>query len=79
MPFEEIFTGSNMKSYKHKYFVGYIKNSALPINDFQKSEVSDLKWRTLDKCLEMIRPYNLEKLAVFGHLNKILLRYKLYS
>jgi 8-oxo-dGTP pyrophosphatase MutT (NUDIX family)/ribosomal protein L32 len=77
MPFEEIFTGSNMKSYKHKYFVGYIKNSALPINDFQKSEVSDLKWRTLDKCLEMIRPYNLEKKEVIKSIDNVLHNYRL--
>jgi len=77
MPFEEIFTGSNMKSYKHKYFVGYIKNSASPINDFQKSEVSDLKWRTLDKCLEMIRPYNLEKKEVIKSIDNVLHNYRL--
>ena len=31
MPLEEIFTGSNLKSYKHKYFLAYIDNNIFAI------------------------------------------------
>ena len=77
MPFEEIFTGSNMKSYKHKYFIGYMKSNSKQINEFQKCEVSDLKWVTLDECLKMIRPYNLEKKEVIINIDKVLHKYRL--
>ena len=29
-PVEEIFTGSNYKSYKHKYFIAYMSESSTP-------------------------------------------------
>ena len=62
IPFEEIFTGSNYKSYKHKYFLMYIDYSnSLTTTTFEKSEVSKMEWKTYSKCMECIRPYNIEK------------------
>jgi hypothetical protein len=46
---------------------------------FQKSEVSDMKWLTLDECLSTIRPYNLEKIQVIKDINNVLERYRLIS
>jgi ADP-ribose pyrophosphatase YjhB (NUDIX family) len=70
MPYEEIFTGSNYKSYKHKYFLTYIKNaSVLNMNNFEKSEVSSLEWKTYEQCIECVRPYNLEKIAIIDKIN----------
>ena len=57
IPFEEIFTGSNFKSYKHKYFIAY--SNYKDLNHYQKSEVSKIKWMTLDEASKAIRPYNL--------------------
>ena len=43
-PYEEIFTGSNMKSYKHKYFIGYIEPSVISTtHNFQETEVGDMQ------------------------------------
>jgi len=78
IPYEEIFTGSNMKSYKHKYFVCHIDPQVNPINMFQETEVSDVKWLTYDDCVKIIRPYNLEKLAILKKLNTVLKQYRLY-
>jgi len=39
IPYEEIFTGSNMKSYKHKYFIGHIDSNIQPTHTFQETEV----------------------------------------
>ena len=58
IPFEEIFLGSNHKSYKHKYFLAYTDKIMDILKNFQKTEVSKLEWNTLDECLEFIRPYN---------------------
>jgi 8-oxo-dGTP pyrophosphatase MutT (NUDIX family) len=81
-PFEEIFIGSNHKSYKHKYFLALMDSSDSiidPLNNFQITEVSKLEWKPIDKCLESIRPYNLEKKELIININKVLQEYRLYS
>ena len=84
LPFEEIFIGSNHKAYKHKYFLALFNNlhesnNHDELNNFQATEVSKLEWKTLDKCLESIRPYNLEKKEIIQNINKVLQEYRLYS
>jgi hypothetical protein len=78
LPFEEMFLGSNHKAYKHKYFLGYTENNENNLNNFQRSEVSKIEWKTLDECLESIRPYNLEKKRLIININKVLQEYRLY-
>lgn len=82
MPFEEIFIGSNHKSYKHKYFLASMCDSELKnkytLNNYQKTEVSQIKWKTLEECLESIRPYNLEKKQLILNINTVLQEYKIF-
>jgi len=78
VPFEEIFTGSNYKSYKHKYFVGIINNAIIPINNFQINEISEIKWVPIDDVYSYIRDYNYEKTNIINDLNKLLKTYRLY-
>jgi len=70
LPFEEIFTGSNYKSYKHKYYVGFC--DAEPVGPFQASEVSDMKFFTYEEAIEAIRPYNTERKQVLSHVHHML-------
>jgi len=80
MPFEEIFIGTNHKSYKHKYFLAFMnENTGDYLSHFQVTEVSKLEWKTLEECLESIRPYNLEKKQLIVNINKLLQEYRLYS
>jgi 8-oxo-dGTP pyrophosphatase MutT (NUDIX family) len=80
IPFEEIFIGSNHKSYKHKYFLAHMNNiNAEEQFNFQPTEVSKIEWKTIDQCLESIRPYNLEKKQLIININKVLQEYRLYS
>ena len=79
IPFEEIFTGSNFKSYKHKYFIGMIRDNIKPSGQFQQSEVSQVKWLDLEGCLNIIRPYNLEKKELIIQINKTIEKYRLIS
>ena len=79
MPFEEIFIGSNHKSYKHKYFLAYMNETEEYLDNFQVTEVSKIEWKTIDECLESIRPYNLEKKELIKNINKVLEEYRLYS
>lgn len=78
IPYEEIFTGSNMKSYKHRYFLGCIQNDVLPVNKFQEFEVSEIKWMSYEECLQKIRNYNLEKINILTKVNNALQQYRLY-
>ena len=78
LPFEEIFTGSNYKSYKHKYFVSYINyDETMPMDKFEKTEVSKMDWNTYEQCLHKIRPYNLEKKRLITNVHNTLSNYKL--
>jgi len=78
-PFEEIFMGSNFKSYKHKYYVAQLLSKESPVDQFQRSEVSDMRWFSLEECLEFIRPYNLEKRRVIKDIDMVLHKYRLIS
>ena len=79
VPFEEIFMGSNFKSYKHKYYMGSIDSAVVPANDYQRSEVSRIAWLTLDECIAKIRAYHLEKKKVIQNIDNVLQRYRLIS
>ena len=83
LPFEEIFVGSNYKSYKHKYYLAYMNNSNKHDNPdslqkYQTSEVSKIDWKTYDECIESIRPYNLEKKQLITNIHTVLTEYRLY-
>ena len=76
IPLEEIFTGSNYKSYKHKYFLACMNKSNLekpPIDS--NTEVSLVEWKDYETALSAIRPYNLEKIDVLKNANAILCNY----
>ena len=62
IPYEEIFTGSNYKSYKHKYFVMFMSHvNSMCENKFERTEVSKMEWKSYEECISSIRPYNVEK------------------
>jgi 8-oxo-dGTP pyrophosphatase MutT (NUDIX family) len=80
LPFEETFIGTNHKSYKYKYFLAYMNDTdKYSLQNYQKSEVSKIEWKTIDECLESIRPYNLEKKQLITNINEVLQEYRLYS
>ena len=71
IPYEEIFTGSNYKSYKHKYFVMYMTyDNSLMENEFEKSEVSKMEWKSYSDCLKSIRHYNIEKKRILEKIHE---------
>ena len=67
-----MFVGSNLKSYKHKYFVAMINADDVPVSTFEQSEVSKLKWLSYEDCVKKIRPYNIEKTKMLQKLHSIL-------
>jgi 8-oxo-dGTP pyrophosphatase MutT (NUDIX family) len=74
-PFEEVFMGSNYKSYKHKYFLMFMEEHIEINNLYDNFEVSKIEWKTYDECISCIRDYNLEKKRVIRNINNTLLEY----
>ena len=70
---EEVFTGSNAKSYKHKYYLCKLDmNDTLYEDNFQKTEIGDMKWVDYEGCLKLIREYNYEKKNLLKKINNLL-------
>ena len=77
-PFDEIFTGSNFKSYKHKYFLAKIDyEDSSNENNFQKSEIGNMGWFSYEEAIQKIRPYNIEKIELLSSLHTLLQNNKL--
>jgi len=72
IPYEEIFIGSNVKSYKNKYYLSYMDNNSTQKNNYQKSEVKNMKWLSYDECMNTIRSYNIEKKNIITSINNTL-------
>jgi len=77
LPFEEIFIGSNYKSYKHKYFLAYMEKNIDFLDNFQKSEVSKLEWKTYEECIKCLRPSNKEKRKIIDCVHFLISNYTL--
>ena len=71
-PFEEIFCGSNYKSYKHKYFLTQmdVENSEPAIQE--TNEISKIQWKSYAECIASIRSYNLEKKRLLSNIDILL-------
>ena len=79
LPFDEIFMGSNYKSYKHRYYLMYMNDEdSLMMDNFEKSEVSRMEWKSYEECMATIRPYNLEKKRLITQIEHTLSRYRLF-
>ena len=75
-PYEEIFTGSNYKSYKHKYYIAYIESKhSENLTGYEITEVSKMEWKTYDECISVMRPYNLEKRRLITNIHNMLSQY----
>jgi ADP-ribose pyrophosphatase YjhB (NUDIX family) len=70
-PFEEIFIGSDHKSYKYRYFLAIARTEISSVN-FQRSEISGMEWKTVEQCCQCIRPYNTEKRRLVCTIDQIL-------
>ena len=78
-PFEENLVGSNYKSYKHKYYLMSIEyNDSLREDGYSNSEISSVKWKTYQQCIDSIRSYNIEKKKLILNIHQCLCNYGLY-
>ena len=73
IPYEELFMGSNYKSYKNKYYLMYIKSEDCIENPmFEKTEVSKMEWKSYENCIESMRYYNFEKKQIITNIHNAL-------
>ena len=79
LPIEELFTGSNYKSYKHKYYIAYMSDIKDSFQNYQITEVSDIKWLTFDECKTKIRPYNFERIETLTRVKSIISKYRIIN
>jgi 8-oxo-dGTP pyrophosphatase MutT (NUDIX family) len=78
--FEEVFIGSNFKCYKHKYYLMYMAfEDSLKMGEFEKTEVSCIKWVSFGDCLSLIRSYNMEKKQMIMNIDSALNKYRLFA
>ena len=75
-PIEEIYTSINNVKYRHVYYFAKFINSNTtlnynPNNKNQNKEISDINWFSLEKCLEKIRPYYIEKKNIIKNSYKL--------
>ena len=76
-PYEELFIGSNLKSYKQKYYLAYTNNNKDILDKYQKSEVSKIGWFNINDCKEIIRSYNSEKINLINNVHTTITNYQL--
>ena len=61
------------------YFPINIELNTDILETYQKSEVSEMKWFSLDECKQHIRDYNIEKIDMICKINSLLEKYKLIT
>jgi len=79
-PLSEVFRGTNSVRYCHKYFIAYTPSAVadlvcLPppgINSQMSQEVGDIRWCSLEECLSLIRPINVEKRNIILRVDALL-------
>lgn len=69
--YEETFVGSNMRKYRNVFFLARLteKSTEVDLTQYQRSEVSRVEWKTYDECMDLIRPYNIEKKQMLTNIN----------
>ena len=70
--FEEIFCGSNYKSYKHKYFLTQMDFEKCEPAIQETNEISKIQWKSYADCIASIRSYNLEKKRLLSNIDILL-------
>ena len=80
LPFEEIFTGSNYKSYKHKYYLMYMNyNEDITTHYiYDNIEISKVEWKSFAECIKAIRPYNKEKIQMLTRIHNTINNHNLF-
>ena len=69
---EETFTSSNNVVYKHIYYIASLNDNYINNKLFQKSEIGNIKWCTLQESIKKIEPVNIKRLHILSDVYKII-------
>jgi 8-oxo-dGTP pyrophosphatase MutT (NUDIX family) len=76
-PLQEVFYGTNNVLYKHIYYIAIYNTDEdiglHKIHEDQLTEIGDIKWKKLNQCLKLFRPYHEEKKKVLVSLHSFLM------
>ena len=76
-PLQEVFYGTNGVLYKHIYYIAiYNSTEEIGLNKIhedQLTEIGDIKWKSIQECLKVFRPYHEEKKKVLVSLHNYLM------
>jgi hypothetical protein len=81
-PFQEKFIGSNKKRYIYKYYLAYMSPQTYKLCNmslYQRNEISQMEWLSLDMCIDKIRSTSLEKIGLLQNINAIVKEYRLFN
>ena len=53
-------------------------DDTINLNNYQKSEVSKIEWKSYNECIKDIRPYNQEKIDILKRAATIINSYLIY-
>lgn len=71
-PITELFIGTNGIPYKHIYYIGIIDTDKPMFvdqsNPFQYQEIGNIEFMSYEECIDIIRPYHLEKKKIVTNL-----------
>lgn len=76
----ELINGTNNIKYKHIYYIGVILNNdkllKIDKDKFEQvSEIGKIGYYSYEKCMELIRPYNIDKIRILKEINKEIIDY----
>jgi 8-oxo-dGTP pyrophosphatase MutT (NUDIX family) len=72
LPYNEYVIGSNYQSYRDTYYIGKYKGEIDEVLSYQKIEISDARWASLEETKSLIRPYHKERLGIIDRVDTVL-------
>ena len=69
---EETFTSPNKVSYKHIYYIASVNNTYIPNYNFQKSEIGNIKWCSLQEAFTKIEYKNTDRIKILQNVYNII-------
>ena len=79
IPLNEVFIGTNNKSYKYKYYIAIMKDILDIPKNYEVNEISKVKWCSYEEAIKLFSYYNIEKLDLLKRLDTLLKNNNIYQ
>ena len=51
----------------------------MQMSNYERTEVSKMEWKSYDECMNIVRPYNLEKKRLITNVHQTIKTFRLFS